>query len=159
MGLSFFRDFETNVILDADWTEQGESVIVTAVMACRDFFERNQIWLVSHPLFAVAEQALQLNLGCSDASLSSHQQISFRLLQCPIVYLCSMRVILANNCHLQSSQSPLVHRFIYFLFLRSLPPADPRLRLSGAQILLLKQEATQPSRTLLSWSANRNYTH
>lgn len=157
MGLSFFRDFGTNVILDADWTEQGESVIVTEVMARRDFFERNQIWLVSHPLFAVAEQALQLNLGCSDASLSSHQQISFRLLQCPIS--------LQHKGHpCQQLPSPifpisLVHRFIYFLFLRSFPPADPRLRLSGAQILLLKQEATQPSRTLLSWSANRNYTH
>lgn len=66
MSLAFFQtrlkievslsgDFGTKVILDA---EQDESVKVTSR---RDFFERNQIWLVTlakSSLFAVAEQAL-----------------------------------------------------------------------------------------------------
>lgn len=69
MSLAFFQtrlkievslsgDFGTKVILDA---EQDESVKVTAVISRRDFFGRNQIWLVTlakSSLFAVAEQAL-----------------------------------------------------------------------------------------------------
>lgn len=93
-------------------TEQGESVIVTAVMARRDFFERNQIWLLSHHFSRLLNRPFSWISAAP--TLHSHQQTSFRLLQCPIS--------LQHKGHpCQQLPSPifpisLVHRLFIFYF-------------------------------------------